>query len=86
MPKKGEPLWLPEDRETALVWQQFERTRCSRCGTWDWEWEENPMAWTADFWVCRGCKQVDQAHHRLSDSKQSTHGMQVRLFRGSDGD
>ena len=80
VPEDGEPLWLPEDRTVALVWQKMQRSKCSRCGTWDWEWDENPSAWVADFWTCQGCKQVDGAHDRLHD-KQKKDGMQVRLFK-----
>jgi hypothetical protein len=73
-------LWLPEDREAALVWQQMDRMKCSRCGTWDWEWDENPQAWTPDLWTCPGCKGIDLTHESLHE-KQSRHGMHVRLFR-----
>lgn len=71
---------MPEDRTVAMVWQSMQRHKCGRCGTWDWEWQENPQAWVADFWVCEGCKQVDEAHDRLHD-KQNRNGMQVRLFK-----
>ncbi len=73
-------MWLPEDRETALVWQQFTRMRCARCGTWDWEWDENPQAWVAGWWTCPGCKSIDQTKDSLHE-KQATHGMHVRMFK-----
>jgi hypothetical protein len=80
VPEDGEPLWLPEDRDVVSVWQAHQN-KCPTCGTWDWEWQENPEAWVADLWRCPGCEQVDEQHTRMKEATSNTDGLQVRMFK-----
>ena len=41
------------------VWQTEEALFHERCGTYAWEWEENPHAYEWGFSVCHGCAEVD---------------------------
>lgn len=81
-----EPEWLPNDRDAALVWLTESKSKCSRCGTWDWEWDNDPNAWEADIWRCRGCEGIDVQQRRLRADTNSRHdGKQIRMFRPTEG-
>lgn len=73
--------WHPDDQQAALAWQADRNSRCSHCGTADWEWEENRDAYVAKVKVCRGC------HRRASEEKnqrktaEEMPGLQVYLER-----
>lgn len=66
----------------ALVWDEERAARCPSCGTWDWEWDENPDAWHADTWRCHGCERRDQLRRSLDQGSMQGHdGLQIRMFR-----
>lgn len=77
----GEPDWLPEDRDVVAVWQAEEALRCSDCGTYEWEWEDDEFAYLPDHWTCLGCLYREQHSKQLGDSNQRLHGVKVALFR-----
>ena len=87
MPETGEPYWLSEDREVALMWQTEERP-CPHCGTTEWEWDENPNAWFPDMKRCKGCELQQgfmRAWNQSTEQQPSSDmdGLQLRFFRTS---
>ena len=81
---RGIPLsrflrWHPDDQQAALAWQADQAQRCPSCGTADWEWEEDPLAYRTDVWVCRGCNM--RGHEERAQRKTAEHmpGLVVRL-------
>ena len=85
MPEAGEPYWLTEDREIVLMWATEERL-CPHCGTYEWEWDENPEAWFPDMKRCRGCelrKGFLRAWNAVTENSPPSDmdGLQLRMFR-----
>ena len=77
----GEPAWLPEDRDVVAVWQAEQHGKCPQCGTWRWEWDENPYAWFVDHDTCMGCLQVDGYRRQLSHEHTQLDGIRIGLYR-----
>ena len=81
MVEPGEPAWLPEDRDVVAVWQAEQAGKCPQCGTWRWEWDENPYAWFVDHDTCMGCLQVDSYSRQLSHEQTQLDGVRIGLYR-----
>lgn len=51
--------WEPEDRAKALAWRLEKSSKCSMCGTAEWEWDPkqggSKFAYEAVGRTCRGC-------------------------------
>lgn len=76
--------WDEDDQAKAIAWMMEDRERCPECGTRAWEWEADEAAYTADFWLCRGCQQRETLATRFSDATEfESRGMKVHLFKGS---
>lgn len=82
---RGIPLseflnWHPDDQQAALAWQSEESLKCPRCGTADWQWEEDPNFAHAEAYVCRGCNL--RGHEEKAQQKTAEHmpGLHVRLI------
>ena len=73
---------MPEDRAVVNVWQSEQAQKCPTCGTFDWEWEEDPEAWVADIHWCLGCKQIEELRERTAREALHPEGYQLRLYRG----
>ena len=71
--------WSEEDRTIALVWQDAQKARCSRCGTWEWQHEDED--WVADHYTCHGCRKLDEHQRNVGDSPGSHDGRRFGLFR-----
>ncbi|MCI0544219.1 MAG: hypothetical protein L0Z49_07195 [Actinobacteria bacterium] len=68
------------------MWAEEQAQRCSECGTWDWEWKENPDAWHPDIWRCEGCRRKAELRRHISSEMEMRHasdedGLQIRMFR-----
>jgi hypothetical protein len=61
-----------DDRIKLITWLMEDATRCSLCGTADWEWEENQYAYIASVNVCQGCAMKDNAREMGKDIAGST--------------
>ena len=48
--------WDPEDRAKALAYKIEESSKCGGCGTADWEWEQDRVAYIPVEKICRGCE------------------------------
>lgn len=56
------------------------------CGTFEWEWEENPTTWWPDVKRCRGCQLQDEfkrAFKRETENRPPSDldGLYLRMFR-----
>lgn len=63
------------------MWQREQTQKCPDCGTYDWEWEEDPEAWEADLHWCIGCLYLE----RLADDTRKVNdprGYKLRLYKG----
>lgn len=47
--------WSPEDRAKTVAYISEQALTCTMCGTSEWEWEENPYAYTPEEKWCKGC-------------------------------
>lgn len=78
------------------VWQSEEALFHDRCGTYQWEWEENAKAYEWGFSTCRGCMEVDAGMDSLSREMRQARenpntnrdGWSIRLYPegASDGE
>lgn len=57
-PKPGTPLWVPEDLEWAIAYEQYLSTVCGSCGTRREDWEKDPDAYVAQSDRCPGCYEL----------------------------
>lgn len=72
--------WTPDDRDVALVWHQEQKSKCPRCGTWEWQHDEED--WEADHFTCEGCRMLDAHSRDVDNSPGSKDGIKMGLFRG----
>lgn len=47
--------WDRDDQHKAMAQMIEKGEYCSLCGTAEWEWEENPHAYTPEEHFCKGC-------------------------------
>ena len=64
--------WDPGDRAKVLAFAMEQTSRCSMCGTAEWEWEENKFAYTAVEDFCKGCYQKSVFSDREGTSLPGT--------------
>lgn len=56
----GNPcVFTPDDRDKLHAHILEKSSRCSLCGTCDWEWEQNRYAYEPIVEVCHGCQVKD---------------------------
>lgn len=91
----GEPLWLDDDRATALAYRKWlredEATRCPRCRTRESDWIDpesgrplrDPL-WEAVIRECAGCAEAVDVEGDMTD-EQRRDGAHV-IFRPFDPD
>ena len=53
--------WPVDDQQKVIATLLEERSKCSSCGTAEWEWEEDSSAYTPARHMCRGCQLLDAA-------------------------
>jgi hypothetical protein len=89
---RGIPLsrflnWPVDDQAAALWWMAEDRLRCSRCGTAEWEWEEQLDAYAAEPRTCPGCNAIGLEAKVWEKTAETTPGMYIRLkpTGGQDG-
>lgn len=77
---------MPEDRAVVAMWQEEQSLRCSECGTFDWEQEEDSSAWEAGLHLCVFCASVEKLRDHAARDREGlpSEGFKVRLYRGSD--
>ena len=75
-------MWLPEDRDAAIVWQNEQSLKCPNCGRWDWETADNDEAFHADHETCATCRMVDEHRDRVLKSPGTHWGTRIVLVRG----
>lgn len=68
------------------MWQVEQYDRCPDCGTFAWEYEEDPQAWTAGIHWCLGCKSIEEVREETAAKALHTEGYKLRLYRGKDDD
>lgn len=55
--------WAPEDQAKEIAFQLEKNTKCSLCGTAEWEWDPKQggsrFAYEAVAHTCRGCEMKD---------------------------
>lgn len=64
--------WSAEDRSKALAYTLEKATRCTMCGTAQWEWDEDKFAYTAIEDFCKGCYQKQVAQEETANSLPGT--------------
>ncbi len=87
---KGIPLsrflgWPQGDQDAALAWQARESTRCSGCGTFEADWDEehggDRNAWVPQVHVCQGCVALERQRTVVNDEASGMRGVHFRLTR-----
>lgn len=79
--KRGEPLWLPEDRAWALALLEVEADACPDCGQ-PWGEATNPKneeGFAAELIRCHPCTISAMAVRAYQEKNGSSHGMHVRI-------
>ncbi|NUR28508.1 MAG: hypothetical protein HOV83_22160 [Catenulispora sp.] len=80
----SDPQWLPDDRDAALGWAEFEGRRCKNCGTHPEEWADDKYAYHAHLTECIGCRQ--QQRRAEQDDAKEGHGRYAAMASGSAAD
>lgn len=85
-PRKGEPVWLPEDLEVLVELDRWREQRCPSCGTVPDDWVDpetgkphDHQAWAAMTDVCHGCRALDRKALELPKDEAQRAGVKVRL-------
>lgn len=68
------------------MWQAEQNRKCPSCGTFDWEWEEDPEAWSADIHWCLGCRSLELLGERTAREALHPEGYKLRLYKGREAD
>lgn len=87
---RGIPLstflnWPVDDQVAALSWMAEDGLRHHACGTAEWEWEQDPDAYTAEARVCPGCHRIGLERKAWEKSADHIPGLQIRLVPTSQG-
>lgn len=67
------------------MWQTEQVHKCPTCGTFDWEWQEDPGAWSAGIYWCFGCRSLELKQQTIK-AAQHPEGYKLRLYRGEEPD
>lgn len=67
----GPRMWEPEDRSKNLAYSLEKALLCSRCGTAEWETDQDPYAYEAVVEYCRVCHLRDVAQEQNKDQTGS---------------
>lgn len=76
---------MPEDRAAVEIWQIEQAHKHHVCGTFDWEWEEDPEAWRADVHWCIGCYEIETLRAQIAREHphgEGVEGWTIRLYKG----
>lgn len=68
----------------VAVWQAEQSFKHPVCGTFDWEWEENPQAWSAGIHWCLGCREIELKRAQVAREHPHGDGVEgwtIRLYR-----
>lgn len=65
------------------MWQVEQVHRHPPCGTFDWEWKDNPEAYVADIHECPGCKRREVLAETVARDYPhgGAEGWEIRLYR-----
>lgn len=63
------------------MWQTEQHQKCSACGTFDWEWEDDPDAWQAGIHWCLGCRSIEILSAESARDAKHTEGYKLRLYK-----
>lgn len=69
------------------VWQEEEAGRCSGCGTYEWEHEdEDGLPWSGAIHLCKGCEAIDMLKAKVGKehSPENMAGWRLRLIKEVD--
>lgn len=78
----GDPMWLDDDRAKALAYHRHlsheSGGRCPSCRTEASDWVDLESgrrlvtpAWTAETYVCHGCREIDRVSQDIPDDERS---------------
>ena len=67
MPHSALLEWDDEDRAKLTAHLLEESSRCSRCGTAAWEWDDDKFAYSTAMHHCRGCFLLEAASEDQKD-------------------
>lgn len=62
-----------------LAWRIEKAMSCPDCGTREDEWKENPLAYTAESFVCAGCETLEWEVHDINMESTRPKGIKYRL-------
>jgi hypothetical protein len=71
LPKPGKRLWLPEDLEWAIAYEQYLATVCGSCGTRREDWERDPDAYVAVTDRCPGCHELAISDEEIPEAERA---------------
>ena len=71
--------WSEFDRTVALVWDEESKSKCPRCGMWEWQHDED--TWEADHYTCHSCRLLDQHERTVTNSPGTHDGVKLGLFK-----
>ena len=69
--------WDDSDRAKLTAYLLEESNRCSSCGTYSWDWDEDRFAYSTAQHHCQGCFLLDAA---AEDTTERTPGSRMVLL------
>jgi hypothetical protein len=81
VPAAGEPLWLPEDRDTAVAFELWSSQVCGGCGLHPLDWpDEQSETYKGRISTCHGCREMADSRATIPNDVSDTHRAAIRVF------
>jgi hypothetical protein len=76
LPKREEPLWLPEDLEWAIAYESYLNGLCDGCRTpravWD-NAKDGQLPFVGKVVSCRGCEEVADTENEIPEDERTAY-------------
>jgi hypothetical protein len=79
LPAPGKPLWLAEDLDWAIAFEQYKASVCKRCGTRHEEWDGNPDAYVAVHERCPGEQALALSDEEIPEAERGRGAFSVLI-------
>jgi hypothetical protein len=77
----GEPLWLPDDTEVAIGFEQWVAAVCPNCGLHRLDWEhEHDETFKGRIETCFGCVELADTRRSIPEKTADDRKMALRVY------
>lgn len=77
----GEPVWLLEDTQAAMGFEQWSAAICSGCGLHPLDWpDERDETWRGQIDMCHGCIEMADTRATIPDKVSDDRRRAMRVY------